>query len=65
MRCPVRLKWKLYEDWTPCTLTAGKINYKNLRKINLEVTRLAVIEYLSTNKGNIFDHLEPLVSKRT
>jgi len=31
----------------------GKINYHVLRRINLEATRLAVIEYLSTNKDNI------------
>jgi hypothetical protein len=35
------------------TLKAGKINYKVLRKINPEAARLAVIEYLKTNKGNI------------
>ena len=35
------------------TLKAGKINYKVLRKINPEAARLAVIEYLYTNKGNI------------
>ena len=34
------------------TLKAGKINYKVLRKINPEAARLAVIEYLKTNKGN-------------
>jgi len=34
-------------------LKAGKIDYKVLRKINPEVAKLAVIEYLSTNKGNI------------
>ena len=42
----------------------GKINYKNLRKINPGAARLAVTEYLSTNKSNISDHLEPLGSKR-
>ncbi|HAJ33838.1 MAG TPA: hypothetical protein DCK79_10865 [Candidatus Atribacteria bacterium] len=35
------------------TWKTGKINYKVLRKINPEAARLAVIEYLSTNKGNI------------
>jgi len=35
------------------TLKAEKINYKVLRKINAEAARLAVIEYLKTNKGNI------------
>jgi len=37
------------------SLTTAKINYKTLRKINPEAPRLAVIEFLSTNKGNISD----------
>jgi hypothetical protein len=37
------------------SLTTAKINYKTLRKINPEAARLTVIEYLSTNKGNISD----------
>jgi hypothetical protein len=35
------------------TLKGGKINYQVLRRINPEAARLAVIEYLKTNKGNI------------
>ncbi len=35
------------------TWKVGKIDYKLLRKINPEAARLAVIEYLFTNKGNI------------
>jgi len=35
------------------TLKAEKINDQVLRKINPEAARLAVIEYLKTNKGNI------------
>jgi hypothetical protein len=35
------------------TLKGGKINYKVLRRINPEAARLAVIEYLKTNKGNL------------
>jgi len=31
------------------------LNYKALRKINPEVARLFIIEYLFTNKGNISD----------
>lgn len=33
--------------------TGGRIDYKTLRKINPEVARLAVIEYLSSNGGNV------------
>jgi hypothetical protein len=32
------------------TLKGGKINYKALRRINPEVDRLTIIEYLKTNK---------------
>jgi len=37
------------------TGTLMKIDYKALRKINPEAARLAVIEYLSSNGGNISD----------
>ena len=47
------------------TLKAGKINYKVLRKINPEAARLAVIEYLSTNKGNISDAARVFGLQRT
>lgn len=30
-----------------------QINYKSLRKINPEAARTAVLEFLSSNKGNI------------
>jgi len=32
---------------------AGKIDYKQLRKINPEAARKAVLEYLKTNNHNI------------
>lgn len=32
-----------------------KIDYKNLRKINPEAARTAVLEYLSSNGGNVLD----------
>jgi transposase-like protein len=41
------------------------INYKTLRKINPEAARLAVIEYLSTNKGNISDAARTFGIQRT
>ena len=33
----------------------GKIDYKQLRRINSEVARQAVIEYLKTNGHNVSD----------
>jgi transposase len=47
------------------SLTTAKINYKTLRKINPEAARLAVIEYLSTNKGNISDAARVFGLQRT
>jgi len=47
------------------TLKAGKINYKVLRRINPEAARLAVIEYLSTNKGNISEAARVFGIQRT
>lgn len=43
----------------------GQINYKVLRKINPEAARLAVIEYLKTNKGNISDAARVFGIQRT
>lgn len=43
----------------------GQINYKALRKINPEAARLAVIEYLKTNKGNISDAARVFGIQRT
>lgn len=43
----------------------GQINYKALRKINPEAARLAVIEYLSSNKGNISDASKVFGIRRT
>jgi transposase len=47
------------------SLTTARINYKTLRKINPEAARLAVIEYLSTNKGNISDAARVFGIQRT
>ena len=47
------------------TLKAGEINYKVLRKINPEAARLAVIEYLKTNKGNISEAARVFGIQRT
>lgn len=47
------------------TLKTGKIDYKVLRRINPEAARLAVIEYLSTNKGNISDAARTFGIQRT
>ena len=47
------------------TLKTGKINYKALRKIDPEAARLAVIEYLKTNKGNISEAARPFGIQRT
>jgi transposase-like protein len=47
------------------TLRAGKINYHILRRINPEAARLAVIEYLSTNKGNISEAARVFGMQRT
>jgi len=47
------------------TLKAGKINYKVLRRINPEAARLAVIEYLSTNKGYISEAARVFGIQRT
>ena len=47
------------------TWKAGKINYKVLGKINPEAARLAVIEYLSPNKGNISEAARVLGIRRT
>lgn len=47
------------------TLKAEKINYKVLRKINAEAARLAVIEYLKTNKGNISEAARVFGIQRT
>lgn len=33
--------------------TGARIDYKTLRKINPETARIAVLEYLKTNRGNI------------
>jgi len=33
--------------------TGTRIDYKTLRKINPEAARIAVLEYLKTNRGNI------------
>ena len=49
----------------PISLTTAKINYKPPRKINPEAARLAVIEYLSTNKGNISDAARVFGLQRT
>ena len=46
-------------------LTTARINYKTLRKINPEAARLAVIEYLSTNKGNISESARVFGIQRT
>ena len=37
----------------PTTLLVGKIDYKQLRKINPEAARLAVLEYLKTNGHHV------------
>ena len=37
----------------PTSLLPGKIDYKQLRKVNPEAARLAVLEYLGTNGHNI------------
>ena len=47
------------------TLKAEKINYQVLRKINPEAARLAVIEYLKTNKGNISEAARVFGIQRT
>jgi transposase len=47
------------------SLTTARINYKTLRKINPEAARLAVIEYLSTNKGNISEAARVFGLQRT
>jgi len=47
------------------TLKGGKINYKVLRRINPEAARLAVIEYLKTNKGNISEAARVFGIQRT
>lgn len=47
------------------TLKTGKIDYKVLRRINPEAARLAVIEYLSTNKGNISEAARTFGIQRT
>jgi len=47
------------------SLTTARINYKTLRKINPEAARLAVIEYLSTNKGNISESARVFGIQRT
>jgi transposase len=47
------------------TLKGGKINYKVLRRINPEAARLAVIEYLKTNKGNISEATRVFGIQRT
>ena len=49
----------------PTTWKAGKINYKVLGKINPEVARLTVIEYLSTDKGNISEAVRTFGIQRT
>jgi len=46
-------------------LRAGKINYHVLRRINPEAARLAVMEYLSTNKGNISEAARTFGIQRT
>ena len=47
------------------TLKAEKINCLVLRKINPEAARLAVIEYLKTNKGNISEAARVFGIQRT
>ena len=47
------------------TWKAGKINYKVLGKINSEAARLTVIEYLSTDKGNISEAVRTCGIQRT
>lgn len=47
------------------TLKAEKINDQVLRKINAEAARLAVIEYLKTNKGNISEAARVFGIQRT
>ena len=47
------------------SLTTAKIIYKTLRKINPVAARLALIEYLSTNKGNISDAARTFGIQRT
>ena len=37
----------------PTSLLLGKIDYKQLRKVNPEAARLAVLEYLKTNDHNV------------
>ena len=37
----------------PTSLLPGKIDYKQLAKVNPEAARLAVLEYLGTNGHNI------------
>ena len=37
----------------PTSLLLGKIDYKQLTKVNPEAARLAVLEYLGTNGNNI------------
>jgi len=37
----------------PTSLSEGRIDYKELRKINPEAARKAVLEYLKTNEANI------------
>ena len=36
-------------------LPKGRIDYKQLRRINSEAARKVVLEYLKTNNGNISD----------
>ena len=36
-------------------LYRGRIDYKQLRKVNPETARLAVLEYLKSNRHNISD----------
>jgi len=36
------------------SLASGRIDYKQLREISPEAARKAVLEYLRTNKGNIY-----------
>lgn len=43
----------------------ARINYKSLRRINPEAARLAVLEYLDTNKGNIADAARTFGVNRT